>query len=252
MKKLIFIALFSLGATLLFAQQTITDAEVANASDTLVKSPKDTKAWQTFQSIIRDDAYSPEIRSRVMFFFAAANLLQMNTNRFVSAMQTLQAQYPDAHALFAKRLSIDDWLVPCPECGGTGVKRGTERCLNCGGTGKIVQLSPRVKEQVFGALAEIKALATENIQFAEASKKALSENNPPRRITALQALVSKYAHRKDLAEAQQALTKAEAEVAKADALARQKKRSKRYASRRRETIGTFPRVWKIFPIRGSP
>lgn len=94
--------------------------------------------------------------------------------------------------------------------------------MNCVGTGKIVQLSPRVKEQVGTVLNEIKALAAENIQFAAASKKALAEYNQQRRIAALQELTDKYAHRTDLDAVKQALAINEAEVAKAEAVARQK------------------------------
>jgi len=225
MKKIVTMALVSLVSTWLFSQQTITDAEVINASDTLLKTQNDPKGWQTFQEVIRSDAYAPDIRSRVMFLFAVKNLLQMNTNLFASALQKVQTRYPKEGAALAGRLTPADWLVPCQDCGGTGMRPapvstaqgGTARCLNCVGTGKIVQLSPLVKEQVTSVLNEIKALATENIQFAAASKKALAEYNPQQRITALKDVVNKYAHRTDLDEVKQALTKIEAELAKKEA-----------------------------------
>ena len=232
MKRIVMSALFSLGATLLFAQQAITDAEVINASDALLKSQNNPKEWQNFQAIVRTETYSPDIRSRVMLLFAVNHLLHMNTNLFASALQTLRTSYPKEGPALAERLTPADWLIPCPECGGTGVKKdaypteqknGSARCLNCAGSGKIVRLGPRVKEQVVLVLGEIKALADENIRFAESSKKALAESDPQRRITALQGLVSTYAHRRDLEEAKQALAKTEAEVAKTEAIARQKK-----------------------------
>lgn len=225
MKKIVAMFLVSLVSTWLFSQQTITDAEVISASDTLLKMQNDPKAWQTFQEIARSDAYAPDIRSHVMFLFAVKNLQQMNTNLFASALQKLQTRYPKEGTALAARLPPADWLVPCLDCGGTGMRQapvstaqgGTARCLNCIGTGKIVQLSPSVSEQVGILLNEIKALATENIQFAAASKKALAEHVPQQRITALKDVVNKYARRTDLDEVKQALKTLEAEVAKKEA-----------------------------------
>ena len=230
MKKIITVTLVSLVSTLLFSQEAITDTEVIHASDTLLKTQNDPKAWQSFQEIIRSETYAPDIRSRVMLLYAVNNLLHMNTNLFASALQTLRTRYPKECPALADRLRPADWLAPCPDCGGTGMKQAviptaqgdTARCLNCVGTGKIFRLSPRVKEQVDIVLNEIKDLATENIQFLAASKKALAENNPQRCITALQELVSKYDHRTDLAEVKQTLAKLEAEVAEKEAVARKK------------------------------
>lgn len=230
MKKIVTIALVSLVSNLLFSQETISDAKVVNASETLLKTQNDPRAWQTFQEIIRSETYAPEIRSRVMLLYAINNLLYMKTNLFATALQTLRTSYPKESSALAERLVPADWLAQCPECGGTGVKQavvptaqGTPvRCLNCVGVGNIFQLSPRVKEQFGAVLNEIKEIATENIQFAAASKKALADNNPQGCITALQELVSKYAHRKDLDEVKQMLAKLEAQVAKTEAAARQK------------------------------
>jgi len=224
MKKIIFTVLVSLGAAAAFAQTANSDAAVAQAADALLKSQKDAKAWQTFREIVRAEDYSPEVRSRAMYLFAVSQLLQLNTNLYVSAIQTMRARYPEEGQTLAARLTAADWLVACPACGGTGVRKGSSaKCLDCVGTGRIVQLSPRVKEQIAVVLGEIKAFVTENMRFAEASKTALAENNPQRRIAALQELVDKYAHRKDLEKAKQALAKTEADVAKAGAIAKQKK-----------------------------
>ena len=228
MKKIVTMVLVSLVSTWLYSQQTITDTEVISASDKLLKTQNDPKGWQTFQEITRSETYAPDIRSRVMFLFAFKNLLQMNTNLFALALQKLQTRYPKEGKALAERLTPEEWLVPCLDCGGTGMKQavvptaqgGPARCLNCVGTGKIVQLSPRVNEQVCTVLNEIKALSTENIQFAAASKKALAENNPPRRVTALKELVNKYTHRIDVDEVKKALTTIEAEIAKTEAAAR--------------------------------
>lgn len=230
MKKIVTMALVSLVSTLLFSQQEITDAEVANASDSLFKTQNDPKAWQTFQKIVRSETYAPDIRSRVMLLYAINNLLHMNTNLFASALQRLRTSYPEEGPALADRLTPADWLIQCPECGGTGIKQaavptaqgGSTRCLNCVGTGKIFKLSPRVKEQFGTVLKEIKALATENTEFAAASKKALAENNPQLRISALQELVSKYAHRTDLDELKQTLAKLEDKLAEKEAAARQR------------------------------
>lgn len=259
MKKIVIMVLFSLGASLLFSQQAVTDAEVIQASDTLLKSQSDPKAWQFFQESIRTESYSPDIRSRVMLLFAVNHLLHMNTNLFASALQTLQASYPKEGPVLAERLTPADWLIPCPECGGTGLKKaaspaeqksGAVRCLNCAGTGRVVQLSPRIKEQVLAVLGEIKALATENIRFAEESKKALAENKPQRRITVLQELVSKYAHRKDLDEAKQALAKTEAEVAEADAIALQKKTEQERREQEGRDYRAIQSNWETLPDSG--
>jgi len=231
MKKIVTMALVSLASTLLFSQQVITDEEVVNAAETLLKTQNDPKVWQTFQKIIRTENYAPDIRSRVMLLYAVKNLLHMNTNLFASATQKLRTSYPKEGPALADRLTSADWLVPCRICGGKGMKQlavptakgGSVRCLNCVGTGKIFRLSPRVKEQVGVVLNEIKALATENIQFAESLKKALAEQNPQRCITALQELLSKYAQRTDLDDVRQTMEKLEAEVAEKEAVARQKK-----------------------------
>jgi hypothetical protein len=230
MKKLAIVVFMCFASTGLFAQQTITDALVVSATDTLLKTPKDPKAWQTLQDVARTENYAPTIRSRVMFLFGVRGLQQMNTNMFFSVLQKLQTQYPKEGATLSERLTPADWLVPCQTCGGSGMKQvvsknpqgTTVRCLNCVGTGKIYQLSPSVNEQVSTLLNEIKALSTENVQFAEASKKALAENYPPRRVTALQDIVKKYGHRADLDEVKQALATVEAEIAKKEAADRKR------------------------------
>jgi hypothetical protein len=230
MKKNIVLILVSLVSAGVFAQQTITDATVLAASDALLKTQKDPKAWQTFQEVIRSETYAPDIRSRVMFLFAIRNLQQMNTNLFGAALQKLQTQYPEEGATLTGRLAPEDWLAPCRECGGTGVRKAPVsavqgamvRCLPCVGTGKIVQLSPSVGEQVSTLLNEIKAISTENIAFATASKKALAENVPQRRVTALREVVNTYAKRTDLDEVKQALAAVEEEIAKKEAAAQKR------------------------------
>jgi len=258
MKKIVTMAFVSLVATLLFSQPAITDAEVITASDTLLKTPSDPAAWQTFQEVIRSETYAPDIRSRVMYLFAVKNLLQMNTNLLASALQTLQTRYPKEGPALAARLTPAEWLVQCPDCGGAGVKQaaapteqgGPARCLNCVGTGKIVQLSPRVKEQVGTVLNEIKALAAENILFAAASKKALAEYNQQRRIAALQELTGKYAHRADLDAVKQALAITEAEVAKAEAAARQKEAERALRDQEEREYRAIGSSLEVLPASG--
>lgn len=257
MKKIACLAFFALGAATLFSQQAVTDAEVVRASDALLKSPKDTKPWQILQDVIRAEGYSSDVRSRVMYLFAVNHLLRMNTNLYATALQTLQAGYPKDGAILAERLTPADWLVPCPDCGGTGVKKSADaassaRCLSCLGSGKIFQLSPRVKEQAGAVLNEIRALATENIQFAEASKKAFAENSPQRRLAALQELVGKYAHRKDLEGAKQELAKIEADMARADAMAQQKKAEQELRDQEERAYRNIAASLETLPDSGIP
>lgn len=229
MKTLAF-ALPLLVASAFYSQAAITDAEVASAADTLLKSPKEQKAWQTLREVVRDETCSVAIRSRAMYLFALSNLLQMNTNLYAAALQAMQKSDPAEGPSLAGRLTPADWLVACPKCGGTGVREPSlpggqgvsPRCLDCLGTGKIFQLSLRVKDQLVTVLGEVKALAAENIRFADAARKAVAESNPPRRVAALRELTAKYAHRKDLDGVKQALTKTESEIEKENAIARQR------------------------------
>jgi hypothetical protein len=260
MKKIVILVVVSLVSTGLFSQQINPDTEVIEASDALLSKPNDAKAWQTFQKIIRSESYTPDIRSRVMYIFAVKNLLQMNTNLFAVALQKLQVIYPEEGVELAGRLTPEDWLVTCQACEGSGVKkvvvptaqRGPTRCMHCLGTGKIVQLSPRVNEQLGVVLNEVKACANENIQFAEASKKALAEYQSQRRVAALKEIVRKYAHRTDLDEVKQALTTLEAELAKVEAEARKKEAEKALREKEDKDYQSICSSLENLPISGIP
>lgn len=260
MKTVAFAALSLLVASALYSQPLITDAEVVHAADTLLQSPKDVKAWQTFREVVRPGTCPADIRSRAMYLFAISNLLQMNTNLYAAALQTLLKSDPADGPSLAGRLTPADWLVPCPACRGTGAKtfapstgqNASIRCLDCLGTGKVFQLNPRVKDQLVTVLGEIKALATENIQFAEAARKAVAESNPQRRLETLRELTAKYAHRKDLDGVKQALAKTESEVEKAEALARQRQAELELREQEEKDFRSISSSLESLPDSGIP
>jgi len=84
----------------------------------------------------------------------------------------------------------------CTRCEGT--KEIRTMCLECRGSGKIVVLSPNIARQYEKVLTELRTLATENIQFAEQSKKALAVWNPPERLAAVNEVIAAFPNRQDL------------------------------------------------------
>jgi hypothetical protein len=185
----------------------------------------------------------------------------LNTNLFVLAVQKLQTRYPEEGAELAGRLTTADWYVPCPACGGSGLKKivvptaagaPAPRCLNCVGSGKILKVSTRVNEQVDILLNEIKERSNQNIQFAAASKKALAENHPPRRAAALKDVVNKYGHRKDLEEVKSALTTIEAEIVKTEAATRKREAEMALRAQEDKDYQTICSSLENLPFAGIP
>jgi len=103
----------------------------------------------------------------------------------------------------------------CARC--EGAKEIRSACLECKGTGKVVVLSPNVARRYEQVLSELRALASENVQFAEQSKNALAVRVTRERLVALSEVLEAFAHRQDLGALVKAREAVEAEIAEADA-----------------------------------
>jgi len=93
----------------------------------------------------------------------------------------------------------------CPACKGSGTcarcegaKEMRAACLECKGSGKIVVLSANVSRRYEQLLTELRVFATENIQFAEQSQKALAVRNPKERLAALDEVLAAFPSRQDV------------------------------------------------------
>jgi len=98
----------------------------------------------------------------------------------------------------------------CSRCEGT--KEIRTACLECRGGGKVVVISPNVSRRYETVLAELKALASENIQFAEHAKKALAMRYAPERVAALNEVIAAFPNRQDLGPLVKAREAAQAEI----------------------------------------
>jgi len=85
----------------------------------------------------------------------------------------------------------------CGRC--EGAKEMRTACLECKGSGKVVVLSANVARRHEQLLTELRAFATENIQFAEQSKKALAVRLPKERLAALDEVIAAFPDRSDVA-----------------------------------------------------
>ena len=93
----------------------------------------------------------------------------------------------------------------CPACKGSGAcgrcegaKEMRTACLECKGSGKVVVPSPNVARRYEQLLTELRTFATENIQFAEQSQKALAVRMPKERLAALEDVLAAFPNRPDL------------------------------------------------------
>jgi len=84
----------------------------------------------------------------------------------------------------------------CGRCGGA--KEIRPACLECKGTGKVVVLSANVSRRYGHVLAELGALASENVRFAEQSQKALATRDVKERLAALEEVIAAFPGRQDL------------------------------------------------------
>jgi hypothetical protein len=176
------------------AQSAPTDAAITNACVTLSRNAKDAKALGVIQAVATEDSMSAAMRSRAMVLYALPFLQQMNTNQFNRIAQVLLSIYPDEGPAILG-VTESDWLAPCPACNGTGT-RGGGTCLDCRGSGKIVVISPKIGQRFEVVLSELRALATENIRFAEQSKGALSARGGAKeRLAALEEVIAAFSDR---------------------------------------------------------
>lgn len=161
--------------------------------------------------------------------YATTYLIQMDTNRFQNALHSLKTTFPNEGPALAARLQDDDWMVTCSECQGSGRKAGSTAtaqanpCLNCVGSGKIIQISPRVMDFFLALLNEIEQAARENQTVAEAKAKALAITHKERKIAALRELLVQYPQRPEIVEMEPILATMAAEVAAVEAAAQKRK-----------------------------
>ena len=214
--RLLFFVVTFLAASI-HAQSTLTDATIQDACATLSQNAKDAKALGVIQAIAAEEAMPAAIRSRAMVFCALPFLQQMNTNRFGRIIEVMLTTYPDEGPA-ALGLTENDWLAVCPTCKGKGTKENQTACLECKGSGKVVELSPNVARRSAQVVTELRALATENIRFAEQSKKALALRSAQERLAALTEMLEAFPKRKDTEPLVKAREAALAEIAEQDAL----------------------------------
>ena len=201
-----------------FAQQQLTDAQIADAASTLLKTRNAPAAWKVMGKIYSDEKAPADLRSRVVYLSAVKRLIEMDTKRYESALKNLQEEYPAEGKKLASRIAPEDWQSPCRECKGTGkrpplVGKGAPvRCMNCLGTGKIFAPSKRVSSEYLTLLKEIRGIAETNQAVSQSVKKAFSQKNIDRRIEAFRELLAAYPDRKDLGESRKELARLEAEV----------------------------------------
>ncbi|MCL2104067.1 MAG: hypothetical protein FWH21_03280 [Kiritimatiellaeota bacterium] len=107
----------------------------------------------------------------------------------------------------------------CPACKGDGkcarcegTKEIRNACLECRGSGKVVVISPNIARRYEAVLSELRALASENIQFAEQSKKALAMWNVLERLAALEEVIAAFPNRQDMGPLVKARDVAQAEI----------------------------------------
>ena len=110
--------------------------------------------------------------------------------------------------------------IVCQACKGEGTCGRCEDkrvirtpCLECRSTGKVVVISPNVARRYEKVLSELRALATENIQFAEQSQKALAVPDVRKRLAALHEVIAAFPNQKDTAALIKARAAAEAAIA---------------------------------------
>ena len=231
-----------------------TDAAIKDACAALAQNAKDAKAQGVIQATAIEDTMPAAMRSRAMVLCALPFLQQMNTNQFGRMVQVLMTTHPKEGPAVLGLTEDDwlatcpvcngagAKTVTCPTCSGQGkcpTCKGTRKappctackgeglcsrcagskefrtaCLECKGTGKVVVLSPNVSRRYEQVLAELRALATENIQFAEQSQKALAvRGNAKERLAALEEVLAAFPGRQDTAPLVRAREAVQSELA---------------------------------------
>ncbi len=109
--------------------------------------------------------------------------------------------------------------ILCAVCKGTGKcfkcegkKTLTTPCLTCTGSGRVFQLSPKIKALYENLLTETHGLALDNIRIADESQKAAQESNLAKRIAAFKTLIERDGARFALDEQRRLLARAENEL----------------------------------------
>jgi len=99
----------------------------------------------------------------------------------------------------------------CGRCGGA--KEIPTACLECKGSGKVVVLSANIARRYEHVLAELGVLASQNVQFAEQSQKALAVRDVKERLAALEEVIAAFPNRQDLGALTAACEEAQGRIA---------------------------------------
>ena len=123
------------------ASQNLLEARLQQACVTLQQTPLDLSGLQILAEVSRTTTISPSLRSLAMEAYAAALLIQGNTNAFSQAVQIQKTMFPDQPSSIT--IGKNDYLFTCTDCLGKGEKnttcplcRGSGKCKPCDGTGK--------------------------------------------------------------------------------------------------------------------
>ncbi len=201
------------------AGSKLDNQALTEAASVLRSEPRNSGAWKVMQGVAEESVADEEIRSRVLYLYALSHLGQRNTNGYNSVIGKLVQEHPEQAPGVTNRLSHSDWLVECETCGGRGVRlvavgKGVEQerqCHICRGSGRLLELGPRVREAFQGVLEEIGSRSADNLEFDSSVAKVLAITVLEQRIPELERVLERFAHRSDLAVLEQALSEAVAE-----------------------------------------
>lgn len=182
----------------LAAAEPAEESRLLAACQTLRQVPLSAPDLRVLADFARTTEQAPDLRSRAMAAYAAAVLLQGNTNTFARAQQVHRTTFPDDAALLP--LTAEQYTAACADCGGGGRRAGTA-CPACLGRGHIFKLSPLVRTRYTALLEDIAARCRDNADFAARFLEASRETRDDARIERLHALTNQFARRPDLAPA---------------------------------------------------
>ncbi len=185
-------------AGMLAAAEPTEESRLLAACQTLLQVPLSAPDLRVLADFARAAEQAPDLRSRAMAAYAAAVLLQGNTNTFARAQQVHRTTFPDDAALLP--FTAEQYTAACADCGGSGRRAGTA-CPVCLGRGHIFKLSPLVRTRYTALLDDIAARCRENADFDARFLEASRETRDDARIDRLHALTNQFARRPDLAPA---------------------------------------------------